>query len=90
MVLDHLADQGIEITPYTNRLGRWLSAALGDAPERWPAALKRWWLYRRLGDVAPLEHHRGAGSMGARGRTIAVPGTSPGGACTYRSPIAQQ
>jgi predicted metal-dependent hydrolase len=55
VVLDHLAEQGIDTTPYTDRLGGWLSA-LGDQREGWPAWLQRWWLYRRLADVAALEH----------------------------------
>ena len=56
VVLDHLAEQGIETTPYTDRLGKVLSKTLGDPPKFLPAGLKRWWLYRRLADVAALEH----------------------------------
>ncbi|WP_448386702.1 metal-dependent hydrolase [Mycolicibacterium sp. XJ1904] len=56
VVLDRLAEQGIETAPYTERLGRSLSIILGDPPKFFPAPLKRWWLYRRLADVASLEH----------------------------------
>ncbi|MBV9513191.1 MAG: metal-dependent hydrolase [Mycobacteriaceae bacterium] len=56
VVLDHLAEQGIDTTPYTDRLGKTLSKTLGDAPKFFPPPLQRWWLYRRLADVAALEH----------------------------------
>jgi uncharacterized protein len=56
VVLDHLAEQGIDTKPYTDRLGKTLSLTLGDPPKFFPPALRRWWLYRRLADVAALEH----------------------------------
>jgi hypothetical protein len=56
VVLDHLAEQGIDTMPYTDRLGRTLSVTLGDPPKFFPPVLTRWWLYRRLADVAALEH----------------------------------
>jgi uncharacterized protein len=56
VVLDRLAEQGIDTATYTDRLGRTLSVMLGDPPRFFPAPLKRWWLYRRLADVASLEH----------------------------------
>ena len=56
VVLDRLAEQGIDTAAYTDRLGRTLSVTLGDPPKWFPAPLKRWWLYRRLADVASLEH----------------------------------
>jgi uncharacterized protein len=56
VVLDRLAEQGIDTATYTRRLGRTLSVMLGDPPRFFPAPLKRWWLYRRLADVASLEH----------------------------------
>jgi predicted metal-dependent hydrolase len=56
VVLDHLAEQGIDTAPYTDRLGKSLSRTLGDPPKFFPPPLKRWWLYRRLADVAALEH----------------------------------
>ncbi|MGV0643107.1 metal-dependent hydrolase [Mycolicibacterium sp. XJ879] len=56
VVLDRLAEQGIDTAGYTDRLGRTLSVTLGDPPRFFPAPLKRWWLYRRLADVAALEH----------------------------------
>jgi predicted metal-dependent hydrolase len=56
VVLDHLAEQGIDTKRYTDRLGRTLSVTLGDPPRLLPPPLRRWWLYRRLADVAALEH----------------------------------
>lgn len=56
VVLDRLAEQGIDTAAYTDRLGRTLSVTLGDPPRFLPPPLKRWWLYRRLADVAALEH----------------------------------
>ena len=56
MVLEHLAEQGIDTAAYTDRLGRMLSITLGDPPKFLPPALHRWWLYRRLAEVAALEH----------------------------------
>ncbi len=56
VVLNHLSEQGIDTLPYTERLGKWLSMSLGDPPKWWPASWKRFWLYRRLADVAALEH----------------------------------
>lgn len=55
MVLEHLAEQGIDTKPYTEKLQKWLST-LGDQKPNWPRVLQRWWLYRRLADVAALEH----------------------------------
>ena len=55
VVLDHLAEQGIDSKPYTDRLQKWLSAGTNQHPD-WPTRLQRWWLYRRLADVAALEH----------------------------------
>ncbi len=55
VVLDHLAEQGIDTKPYTERLEKWLST-LGNQRTNWPKPLQRWWLYRRLADVAALEH----------------------------------
>lgn len=56
VVLDTLAEQGIDTAGYTDRLGRTLSVMLGDPPKFFPPPLQRWWLYRRLADVASLEH----------------------------------
>jgi hypothetical protein len=78
VVLDHLAEKGIDTTPYTDRLGRWLSVALGDAPGLWPAALQRWWLYRRLADVAALEHFTAVlGQWVLQNRGLDYAGTDP-------------
>jgi predicted metal-dependent hydrolase len=54
MVLQHLASQGIDTTPYTDRLQNWLSK-LGKQHPRWPRPLQRVSLYRRLAVVAALE-----------------------------------
>jgi uncharacterized protein len=78
VVLNHLAEQGIDTKAYTERLGRWLSVALGDPPEWWPAALKRWWLYRRLADVASLEHFTAVlGQWVLQNRGLDYAGTNP-------------
>lgn len=55
LVLDHLAAQGIDTTPYTDNLQKWLSR-FGNQHPNWPRPLQRFWLYRRLADVAALEH----------------------------------
>jgi hypothetical protein len=55
LVLEHLAEQGIDTEPYIARLNKWLSA-LGEDKGRWPGPLRRWWLYRHLADTAALEH----------------------------------
>ena len=36
VVLDHLAEQGIDTKPYTDRLGKLLSVTLGDPPKLFP------------------------------------------------------
>jgi predicted metal-dependent hydrolase len=54
MVLQHLAEQGIDTTPYTDRLQNWLSK-LGKQHPGWPRILQRVSLYRRLAVVAALE-----------------------------------
>jgi predicted metal-dependent hydrolase len=78
VVLNHLAEQGIDTAPYTDRLGRWLSVALGDPPEWWPPVLKRWWLYRRLADVAALEHFTAVlGQWVIQNRGLDYAGTNP-------------
>jgi predicted metal-dependent hydrolase len=78
VVLNHLAEQGIDTTPYTDRLGRFLSAALGDPPGWWPSVLKRWWLYRRLADVAALEHFTAVlGQWVLQNRGLDYAGTDP-------------
>ncbi|MBV9321007.1 MAG: metal-dependent hydrolase [Mycobacterium sp.] len=78
VVLNHLAEQGIDTTPYTERLGKWLSLSLGDPPKRWPPVLKRWWLYRRLADVAALEHFTAVlGQWVLQNRGLDYAGTNP-------------
>jgi len=54
-VLQHLAEAGVDTTPYTDKLDRWF-ARIGSPKPGWPKLAQRWWLYRRLGDVAALEH----------------------------------
>jgi len=54
MVLQHLAEQGIDTTPYTDKLQEWLSK-LGKQHPGWPTVLQRWSLYRRLAVAAALE-----------------------------------
>ena len=55
VVLDRLAEQGIDTKPYIDKLKKW---ALGGQKQHpgWPMRLQRWWLYRRLADVAAMEH----------------------------------
>ncbi len=54
MVLRHLAEQGIDTTPYTEKLEKWLSK-LGKQRPEWPRVLQRLSLYRRLAVIAALE-----------------------------------
>jgi predicted metal-dependent hydrolase len=54
MVLQHLAEQGIDTTPYTDKLQKWLSK-LGKQHPEWPRVLQRLSLYRRLAVTAALE-----------------------------------
>jgi uncharacterized protein len=54
MVLQHLAEQGIDTTPYTDKLEKWLST-LGNRHPGWPWVLQRRWLYGRLAVAAALE-----------------------------------
>jgi predicted metal-dependent hydrolase len=78
VVLDHLAQQGIETTPYTERLRKTLSVTLGDPPKFLPAAFHRWWLYRRLADVAALEHFTAMlGQWVLQNRGLDYAGTDP-------------
>ena len=78
IVLDHLADQGIDTKPYTSRLRKMLSVALGDPPKWFPPAMKRWWLYRRLADVAALEHYTAMlGQWVLQNRGLDYAGTDP-------------
>lgn len=55
LVLEQLASHGIDTQPYTESLDRWF-ARIGTPKPKWPAPLQRWWLHRRLADVAALEH----------------------------------
>ena len=55
MVLEELAGLGIDSEPFTRQLDRWFEIIGSDKPD-WPAPLRRWWLHRRLADVAAIEH----------------------------------
>ncbi len=58
-VLDHLAAQGIDSTPYTRQIEWLFDRLLGDAPlgiRRMPRRLQRRWLLRRLAFIAAIEH----------------------------------
>ncbi len=61
MVLGHLAEQGIDTTPYTDKLEKWLSMVGNQGQGRgWPRLLQRWWLYQNLAVIAALEHLKAA------------------------------
>ena len=79
VVLDHLAEQGIDTRSYTDRLGRnRCRSSLGDPPKFFPPPLKRWWLYRRLADVAALEHFTAVlGQWVLQNRGLDYAGTDP-------------
>jgi hypothetical protein len=58
-VLEHLAAQGIDSTPYTRRVEWMFERLLGDAPLGFrglPKRLRRLWLMRRLAIIAAVEH----------------------------------
>jgi hypothetical protein len=55
IVLEQLAEAGINSQPYVDKLDSWFSR-IGSPKPDWPQVLQRWWLYRRLADVAALEH----------------------------------
>jgi predicted metal-dependent hydrolase len=54
-VLEQLASQGIDSEPFTQSLEKWFSKT-GSPKPNWPKPLQRWWLHRRLADVAAIEH----------------------------------
>ena len=54
-VLEHLALYDIDSEPFTANLDRWF-ARIGSPKPNWPAWLQRYWLLRRLADVAAIEH----------------------------------
>lgn len=55
VVLEQLAGHGIDSTEYVETLEKWFSK-IGTQKPKWPRPLQRWWLHRRLADVAALEH----------------------------------
>ena len=60
MVLDHLVEQGIDTTPYTDKLEKFLSLGNRGQSPRWPPLLRRLLLYRNLAVIAALEHLKAA------------------------------
>ncbi|MDQ6836908.1 MAG: metal-dependent hydrolase [Actinomycetota bacterium] len=59
LVLERLAESGIDSQPYVAKLGAWF-ARIGAPKPDWPQLLQRWWLYGRLAEVAALEHFTAA------------------------------
>ena len=61
-VLDHLAAQGIDTTPYTRRIEWLFDRLLGDAPLglRLDGTPARWWTRHRLAVIAAIEHFTAA------------------------------
>lgn len=55
VVLEQLAAHGIDSEPFTSSLEKWFSK-IGSPKPQWPEPLQRWWLCRRLADVAAIEH----------------------------------
>ena len=57
-VLDHLAAQGVDTTPYTRRIEWLFDRLLGDAPLglRVRGTPARWWTRHRLAVIAAIEH----------------------------------
>ncbi len=77
LVLDHLADQGLDTKPYIENLKKWGTAGQKQHPE-WPTRLQRWWLYRRLADVAAMEHFTAVmGQWLIQNRGLADAGSDP-------------
>lgn len=54
-VLEELASHGIDSEEFTSGLEQWF-ARTGSPKPKWPRPLQRWWLHRRLADVAAIEH----------------------------------
>ncbi|HEV7761786.1 MAG TPA: metal-dependent hydrolase [Acidimicrobiales bacterium] len=61
-VLDHLAAQGVDTTPYTRRIEWLFDRLLGDAPLglRVRGTPARWWTRHRLAVIAAIEHFTAA------------------------------
>jgi predicted metal-dependent hydrolase len=77
VVLDHLAEQGIDTKPYIDKFQKFTSAG-GNQHQGWPMPLQRWWLYRRLADVAALEHFTAVlGQWMIQNRGLDYAGTDP-------------
>jgi len=58
-VLDHLAEQGLDPTPYTRHVDWLFERLLGDEPlgRTPPAWMQRAWLKQRLAIIAAVEHY---------------------------------
>jgi predicted metal-dependent hydrolase len=58
VVLDHLRDQGLDATPYTERVDWLFGRLLGDEPlgRPVPGRLRKFWLVQRLAIIAAIEH----------------------------------
>jgi uncharacterized protein len=77
VVLDRLAEQGIDTKPYIDNFVKWTSIG-GNPHPGWPVPLQRWWLYRRLADVAALEHFTTVlGQWLIQSRSLDYAGTDP-------------
>jgi uncharacterized protein len=77
VVLDHLAEQGIDTKPYIDKFQKWCSAG-GTQHPGWPMPLQRWLLYWRLAAVAALEHHTAVlGQWMIQNRGLDYAGTDP-------------
>lgn len=77
VVLDHLAEQGIDTKPYTDKFQKFARAG-GNQRQGMPKPLQRWWLYRRLADVAALEHFTAVlGHWLIQNRGLDYAGTDP-------------
>ncbi len=77
IVLDHLAEQGIDTKPYIDKFRKFTSAG-GNPRPGWPMPLQRWWLYRRLAEVAALEHFTAVmGQWLIRNRGLDYVGSDP-------------
>ena len=77
LILDHLAEQGIDTKPYIDSLDKWAFGGQQQHPG-WPVRLQRWWLYRRLADVAAMEHFTAVlGQWWIQNRGLDYAGTDP-------------
>ncbi|WP_324609690.1 metal-dependent hydrolase [Mycolicibacterium mucogenicum] len=85
MVLQHLAEQGIDSTPFTGTMQEELPA-VGDKKSRLPRVLQWWSLYQRLAVAAALEPFNAAlGQWTIQNRGLDYAGAPPAStACRVR------